>query len=135
VNGLNVYIVKLVFGGPDDLFEVDDSASGRILHVSRVPAVRPPYGCLSELAAILPTVTNGRAECVRFWRDSERFAAGNRPAINAVAAALLAKEELSRDGVAEIAAAAMMGNPTPEIPWWAPRPGAPRPANLPPSSS
>ena len=89
-------IVSLVFGDrPDGLLEVDDPAAGRGMRLPRAPSVRPGGGCLAELAAILPTVTNGRAEAVRFWSDSERFAAGYRHAIDAVAAALLAKDELS----------------------------------------
>lgn len=125
-------IANLVFGDrPDGLFEVDDPAFGRVMRLQRASAVQPGRGCLSESAAILPTVMNGRVECVRFWRDSEGFAAGYRPAIDAVATALLAKEELSYDEVAEIAARAMTGNSAPEVPWWAPRPGAPRPLDLP----
>jgi hypothetical protein len=127
-------IVNLVFGDrPDGFFEVDVPAEGRVMRLPRAWVVGPS-GCLAEMAALLPTVTNGRAEAVRFWRDSERFAAEYRPAIDAVAAALLAREELSYDEVAEIATAAMTGKPTPDVPWWAPRPGAPRPADLPPSS-
>ena len=126
-------IVNLVFGDrADGLFEIDNPATGRVMRIARAPAVRLGLGCLSEPAAILPTVANGKAECVRMWCDSERFVAGHRPAIDSVAAALLAKEELSYDEVAKIAAAAMAGKPAPEVPWWAPRPGTPSPANLPP---
>jgi hypothetical protein len=127
----DIEIVNLVFGDrPDGLFEVDVPAEGRVMRLPRAPVVQPGRGCLAEMAALLPTVTNGRDEAVRLWRDSERFAEGYRPAIDAVAGALLAKGELSYDEVAEIAAMAMTGEPTPEVPSWAAPPGAPRPADL-----
>lgn len=117
-------IVKLLFGGGTDaLFEVDDPATGQVKRISRVPAVGPG-GCLRPLALALPTMMNGRAECVRMWRDAERFAQSCRPAIDALAAALLAYGELSYDEAAKIAEDAMGDKPAPEIPWRAPRPGA-----------
>ena len=71
------------------------------------------------MAVTLPTWPNAKAECIRVWRDSERFAAECRPAIDALAAALLASVELRYDKAAEIAIAAMKGNPQPVIPEWA----------------
>jgi hypothetical protein len=60
-------------------------------------------------------------ECIRVWRDSERFATECRPAIDALAVALLAHEELSYDEAAQVAAEAMTGKPAPVIPEWARR--------------
>src|SRR5579859_3987603 len=97
---------------------------GRVIRPSRLPAVGPS-GCLRPLAVTLPTVENGRTECVRLWRDSERFMEACRPAIDAIASALLASGRLSYDEVAKLAAAAMKDSPDPAIPWWAPRLGAP----------
>lgn len=113
-------ILKLVFGdGADDTFEVDDAATGQVaVRPSRVPAVSPG-GDLHNMAVTLPTWPNAKAECIRVWRDSERFAAECRPAIDALAAALLASVELRYDKAAEIAIAAMKGNPQPVIPEWA----------------
>jgi hypothetical protein len=128
-------ILKLVFGGgADDRFEIDDPVHGRVIRPSRLPAVGPS-GCLRPLAVTLPTVENGRTECVRLWRDSERFMEACRPAIDAIASALLASGRLSYDEVAKLAAAAMKDSPDPAIPWWAPRPGAPRPPDAPSASS
>lgn len=119
-------IVNLLFGDrPDGTFEVDNPAANRVMSLPRAPAVRPVLGCLSEPASTLPTLANGREESVRRWRDSERFAAGYRHAIDAVAAALLARERLNYDEVAQIAAAAMIDKPVPAVPEWAPRPAPP----------
>src|SRR5580658_4700861 len=101
-------------------FEVDDAITGHVaVRPSRVPAVSP-RGDLHDMAVTLPAWPNAEAECIRVWRGSESFAAECRPAIDALAAALLASAELHYDK-AEIAAAAMRGRPGPGIPGWARR--------------
>jgi len=118
-------IVKLILGGGDDEFvEVDDTETGEVVlrRLSRVPPVVNPEGDLHHLATILPrSFPDPARECIRIWRDSERFAEELRPAIDALAAALLARTELSYDEAAKIAATAMVGKPSPAVPEWARR--------------
>jgi hypothetical protein len=118
-------IVKLILGGGDDeFFEVDDAETGEVIlrHVSRVPPAVNPRGDLYHMATTLPhSFPDPKRECIRIWRDSEGFAAECRPAIDALADALLAYTELNYDEAAQIAAMAMTGKPAPVIPEWAQR--------------
>jgi hypothetical protein len=50
------------------------------------------------------------------WRDCERFVESCRPAIDAVAAAVLERGELTCAEVSEIATAAMAGKPAGLLP-------------------
>jgi hypothetical protein len=113
-------ILKLVFGdGTGDTFEMDDAETGEVaVRPSRLPPVSPG-GDLHSIAVTLPEYPNSVGECIRIWRDSEKFAAECRPAIDALAAALLARAELTYDEAAEIAASAMTGRPATVIPEWA----------------
>jgi hypothetical protein len=115
-------ILKMVFGGgPDDRFEIDNAATGEVaVRPSRLEAVGPGRD-LHDMAEALSKLPMGRAECLRVWRGSEKFAEECRPAIDALAAAFLANGELSYDEAAEIAAAVMTGKPNPEIPLFAQR--------------
>ena len=117
-------IVKLILGGgADEFFEVDDAETGQVVlrRVSRIPAVSRG-GDLHDMATSLPRdFPDPTSESIRIWRDSERFAAECRPAIDALAAALLARGELNYDEAAEIAVKAMVGKPAPVIPEWARR--------------
>ena len=115
-------IVKMILGGGnDEFFEVDDAETGQVVlrRVSRIPPVSPG-GDLHHMATSLPRdFPDPAREAIRIWRDSEEFAAECRPAIDALAAALLARGELSYAEAAEIAAAGMSGKPAPVIPEWA----------------
>ena len=115
-------IAKLLLGGgDDDRFEVDDPATGQVaVRPSRAPAVAPG-GDMSDWTALIAATRPPPAECIGLWRDCEGFAAACRPAIDAVAAELLARTELGYADASEIAAA-MAGKPPPTIPKWA-RPG------------
>jgi hypothetical protein len=113
-------ILKMFFGGgSDDTFEVDDAATGRVaVRPSRTPAVAPG-GDLHRIATTLPRYPNATFEAIRIWRDSEKFAAECRPAIDALAAALLTQEQLAYSEAVEIAESAMKEHPRPVTPDWA----------------
>lgn len=124
-------IAKLLLGGDDGLFELDDPVTGQVAaRPSRAPAVAPG-GDLALMTATFAKHQASAAECIGIWRDCERFAEACRPAIDAMAAALLERGELGYAEAAGIAAAAMTGKPDPVIPQWAwpaerPAPGAAR---------
>jgi len=120
-------IAKLLLGGGDDRFEVDDPATGQVaVRPSRAPALAPG-GDMSDWTALIAATRPPPAECIGLWRDCEGFAAACRPAIDAVAAELLVLTELGYADASEIAAAAMAGMPPPAIPEWArPDPAANR---------
>ena len=113
-------ILKMFFGGgADDTFEVDDATTGRVaVRPSRVSAVSPG-GDLHRIMVTLPRYPNAAFEAIRIWRDSERFAAECRPAIDALAAALLAQGQLTYDEAVMIAELAVKDDPRPVIPEWA----------------
>jgi hypothetical protein len=85
-------IVKLILGGggggADEFFEVDDAETGEaaLRRVSRIPPAVNPEGDLYHMATTLPrSFSDPKRECIRIRRDSERFAAECRPAIDALA--------------------------------------------------
>lgn len=112
-------ITILLQGGPEDRFERDDASTGEaVVSTARGPAVAPG----ADLYRLAGKATSERwpaGRCIRLWRGSETFAASCRPAIDAVAAALLKRGELSYAEVSKIATAAMADNPAPIIPEWA----------------
>ena len=106
-------VVKLLLGGADDRFEVDDASTGAVaVRPLRTPAVADG-GDLRWLANAAAAQQWPAARCLALWRDSERFAASCRPAIDAVAVAVLKRDELSYAEVSEIATTAMAGQPAP----------------------
>jgi hypothetical protein len=58
------------------------------------------------------------ADAVAIWRDAEAYVAALRPAIDAIAGALLTRRELSRDECVQLATAAA-GGCFPPLPEWA----------------
>jgi hypothetical protein len=113
-------ILRMFFGGgTNDTFEVDDAATGQVaIRPSRVPAVSPG-GDLHRIAVTLPRYPNAASEAIRIWRDSERFAADCRPAVDALAAALLDRGQLAYGEAVEIAESAMKDHPRLVVPEWA----------------
>jgi hypothetical protein len=119
-------ITKLLLGGPNDAFELDDAVTHQVVvRPLRAPAV-VPGGDLEYMARKASTERWPSAQYIGMWRDCERFVAGCRPAIDAVAAAVLDRGILSYDEVSEVATAAMVWYPAPVIPEWASVP-VPRP--------
>lgn len=112
-------VAKLLLGGDGDRFEVDDPATGRVaVRPSRAPAVAPG-GDLATWPAFIAASHMPTRECIEMWRGCETFTAVCRPAIDAVAAELLAREGIDYAAAAPIAEAAMAGRPAPLIPEWA----------------
>jgi hypothetical protein len=115
-------IVKMILGGGhDEFFEVDDAETKQVVlrRVSRIPGVNPG-GDLHDMAVSLPRdFPDPKREAIRVWRDSEKFAAECRPAIDELAAALLARGELGYVEAAQISGTAMRGKPAPRPPEWA----------------
>jgi len=113
-------IVRLILGGDSQIFEVDDAATGQVaVRPSRTPAVQPG-GDLHDIATVFAAMPRDQAvpEVIRLWRECERFAAELRPAIDALAEALLARGELSYAEASAIAAAAMADRPVPVLAEW-----------------
>jgi hypothetical protein len=113
-------IVRLVLGGDGQTFELDDAATGKVaVRPSRVPAVQPG-GDLHDIATVFATMPRDQAgpEIIALWRECERFAAELRPAIDALAVAVLDRGELSYSEASDIAAAAMAGRPVPVLAEW-----------------
>lgn len=112
-------IAILLLGGPDDRFERDDASTGQaVVSTGRASAVAPGAD-LYRLASKAASEHWAAARCIALWRGSEAFAASCRPAIDAVAAALLERGELNYAEVNEIATTAMADHPAPEVPEWA----------------
>lgn len=119
-------IVRMVLGGDNDRFEVDDATTGAVaVRPSRLPAVQPgmngrPAGDLHGMAAEFGTRPRAEAtpEVIRFWRACEAYTAELRPAIDALAEAVLDCGELAYGEAAEVAAAAMSGHPMPVVADW-----------------
>jgi hypothetical protein len=113
-------IVKLILGGDDDIFELDDAATGQVsVRPSRVPAVQPG-GDLQNMAALFTGMPRAQAvpEIIRFWRECERFARKLQPAIDALAEVLFACGRLSYSEASDIAAGAMADRPIPVLAEW-----------------
>jgi hypothetical protein len=112
-------IVKLLAGNGDERFELTDAVTGEVVVApSRAMAVSPG-GDLHYMANRIARDRWTSSMYIGFYRDAERFTAGCRPAIDAVAAALAELGDLSYAGVSERAAAAMEGHPAPAVPGWA----------------
>jgi hypothetical protein len=113
-------IVQLILGGRGDRFEVDDAATGEVaVRPYRGPAVMPG-GDLNDMATFFASMPRLQAspEIIRIWREAERFAKELRPVIDALAAAVLARGELTYAEVSDIAAAAMDGRSVPVLAEW-----------------
>ena len=113
-------VVRLILGGDTDIFEVDNAATGQVaVRPSRVPPVSPG-GDLHDMAVTFAAMPRPQAgpEIIRIWREAERFVRELCPAIDALAAAVLARGELSYAEASDIAAAAMEGRPVPVLAEW-----------------
>jgi hypothetical protein len=113
-------IVQLILGGRGERFETDDAATGQVaVRPYRGPAVMPG-GDLNDMATFFASMPRLQAspEIVRIWREAERFAEELRPAIDALAAAVLGRGELSYAEVSDIASAAMGDRPVPVLAEW-----------------
>lgn len=113
-------IVQLVLGGRGDRFEVDEAATGQVaVRPSRIPPVSPG-GDLQGMAVAFAAMPRAEAgpEVIRLWREAEWFAKELRPAIDALAAAVIARGELSYAEASRVATAAMAGRPVPVLAEW-----------------
>ncbi|HEY2552434.1 MAG TPA: hypothetical protein VGI64_17845 [Streptosporangiaceae bacterium] len=111
-------IVHLLMGSQDNMFDLDDASGSVAERVSRLPAVAPGAD-LERITALMDAQRWPPALRIQRWRDSERFAASARPAIDALAAELLACGQITGDEAHRICAAAMPGKPAPDVPGWA----------------
>jgi hypothetical protein len=112
-------IVKLIAGGPDERFELNDAVTGEVIaRPARALAVAPG----ADLHYMAATSARDRWTAqyyIGFYRDAERYTAACRPAIDAVASALAERGQLDYAEVRDLAAAAMAGQPDPVVPTWA----------------
>jgi hypothetical protein len=109
-------IARLLLGGDSDIFEVDDPATGQVaIRPSRAPAVQPG-GDLHHMVTKFAQERATPDQVIPLWRSWEQFAAAIRPAIDALAAELPVRGELSYDEACKVATAAMDGHPAPVIP-------------------
>jgi hypothetical protein len=112
-------IVTLLAGNGDERFELTDAVTGEVVVAPSRAMPVSPGGDLHYMA------TRAARDCwpsslyIGFYRDAEGFTAACRPAIDAVATVLAERGELTYAEVAELATAAMEGNPAPVVPSWA----------------
>ena len=119
-------IVRMVLGGDSGRFEVDDAITGAVaVRPSRLPAVQPgvngrPAGDLHGMAAEFGRRPRAEVtpEVIRFWRACEAYTAELRPAIDALAEAVLDRGDMPYSDAADIATAAMFGHPMPVLAGW-----------------
>lgn len=117
-------VLALLLGVDDGMVELSDPSTGSVAErAPRAPMVAPgaDLEVMSEIMAGIaggmlgPTVSPPHV-IIRLWREAEQFAAQLRPAINAVAAAVLDRGELAGAEVFSLADAAMAGRPRPQVP-------------------
>src|SRR5882757_4876419 len=75
-------------------------------------------GSVDHLGQQEDVTLHKRLGIIRIWRESERFAGELRPAIDALAKAVLDRGALSFFVASHVAAAAMANQPTPVLPEW-----------------
>ncbi len=113
-------ITRLILGGEGgDIFEIDDASGQVAVRPSRMPAVQPG-GDLHTIAATFASMPRqqGSQEAIRLWRECERFCAELRPAIDALAEAVLARGDVMYPEAVAVADQAMKGKPRPVLADW-----------------
>jgi len=108
-------VLGLLLGSADGTFEVLDAAGAVAVRPSRALPVGPG-GDLESMAAVMREDAWPWPVILEVWRACELFVSRCRPAISAVAAALLDRGELSYAEVSGLVAGAMPGPPP--VPAW-----------------